>query len=233
MPWLLLVAAYLIGSLPFGLLLGKWLRGVDIRTLGSGNIGATNAGRLLGKKIGTGVLLLDVCKGLLPTAAAVVLREPDWPLATGWPAVVGLAAVLGHVFPVYLGFKGGKGVATALGVAIVLGPVAIVVALATFVVVTAVSGYVALGSMTAALAYAATQAVRRGSDLFAADAWPLAAFTFGVPVLIIWAHRSNIRRLLDGTEGKSWRRGLRDPDAVEAAAVATSSPARDESVTAD
>ena len=209
MPFLLLAAGYLIGAIPFGLMLGRAVKGIDLRTVGSGNIGATNAGRVLGKRLGTVVLLCDVLKGLLPTLAARLLREPSWPLADSpeaWPTLVGLAAVLGHVFPIYLGFRGGKGVATGLGVAIVLGPIAILVGLAGFVLVTYTTGYVALGSMTAAIAYAAVRAIRLGDDLLVADAWPLWLFTFGVPLLIIWAHRTNIARLRSGTEGQSWER---------------------------
>ena len=216
-PFLLLVAAYLIGSIPFGLLLGRWVHGVDLRELGSGNIGATNAGRVLGKPVGTTVLLLDVLKGLAPTLAARLLVEPDWPLALGWPTLCGLAAVLGHIFPVWLGFKGGKGVATGLGVAIVLGPWAIAAGLVMFVLTTAISGYVALGSMLAAVTYAAVQGWLLREQWTQPDAWPLAAFTFGVPLLIVWAHRTNIARLRAGTEGKSWRRGVIEHDAVKTA----------------
>ena len=213
-PYVLLVGAYLVGSIPFGLLLGRWLHHVDLRTLGSGNIGATNAGRVLGKKTGTVVLLLDVLKGMLPTLAARLLVEDDWPVAAGWPTLCGLAAVLGHVFPVYLGFRGGKGVATSLGVAIVLGPVAMAAGLVAFVSVTAISGYVALGSMLAALTYAGVQIATHATAWQRSDAWPLWLFTVGVPLLIIWAHRTNIARLRAGTEGKSWRRGVVEEDAV-------------------
>ena len=215
LPYLLLAASYLFGAVPFGLILGRAVHGVDLRTLGSGNIGATNAGRVLGKKLGTAVLLLDVLKGLLPTLAARLLVQPDWPVAIGWPTLCGLAAVLGHIFPIYLGFKGGKGVATGLGVAIVLGPIAIAVALAVFVLTTAITGYVALGSMLAAVSYAAVQIVRDGTEWLRADAWPLWLFTVGVPLLIVWAHRTNIARLRNGTEGKSWRRGVVEKDAVQ------------------
>ena len=210
-PYLLLVAAYLIGAIPFGLVLGRMIKGVDIRQEGSGNIGATNAGRILGKKLGAGVLALDVLKGLLPTLTARLLWQPDWPLAASplaWPTLVGLAAVLGHVFPIYLGFQGGKGVATGLGVAAVLGPVAMLAALATFIAITLLTGYVALGSMLAAVMYAVVRSVRFGGELLEPSAWPLWVFTFGVPLLIIWAHRTNIARLRAGTEGTSWD-GLR------------------------
>ena len=210
MPWLLLIGGYLLGSVPFGLVLGKVFKGVDLRTQGSGNIGATNAGRILGKKYGTAVLVLDALKGLLPTLAARLLVQPTWPLSASnlqaWPTLVGLAAVLGHVFPLYLRFRGGKGVATGLGVAIVLGPLAIAIALVAFVVLTYGTGYVAVGSMSAAVTYAIVRAVRLGPQLLDGSAWPLWVFTFGVPVLIIWAHRTNISRLRDGTEGKSWGR---------------------------
>ena len=210
LPWLLLIGGYLLGAVPFGLVLGKLFRGVDLRKEGSGNIGATNAGRILGKKYGAAVLVLDALKGLLPTLAARLLVQPTWPLSGGnleaWPTLVGLAAVLGHIFPVYLGFRGGKGVATGLGVAIVLGPLAIAIALVAFVAITYATGYVAVGSMSAAVVYAIVRAVRLGPALIDAAAWPLWVFTFGVPLLIVWAHRTNIARLRAGTEGKSWGR---------------------------
>ncbi|MCI0574380.1 MAG: glycerol-3-phosphate acyltransferase, partial [Myxococcaceae bacterium] len=115
---LLLVAGYLCGSVPFGVLVARWLRGVDVRQRGSGNIGATNVARVAGKRLGLVVLLLDALKG----AAPVVLARALLPGEAALQAAAGLAAVLGHVFPVWLRLRGGKGVATALGVAAVLVP---------------------------------------------------------------------------------------------------------------
>ena len=114
----LVVLGYLSGSIPFGVLLTRWIRGVDVRTQGSGNIGATNVARVAGKKLGVAVLVLDALKGALPVAVAMALFSQS----PRTHAAVGLAAFLGHVFPVWLKLKGGKGVATALGVLLVLTP---------------------------------------------------------------------------------------------------------------
>jgi len=191
-----IVAAYLIGAIPFGLLLSR-SSSVDIRAHGSGNIGATNVARLLGKKLGFCTLLLDIGKGYLPMAlAALLIRGPNQGLIV---AICGLGAVLGHMYPVYLGFKGGKGVATGLGVFLYLAPMAVVYGLGVFLAAVLLSGFVSLGS------------------LLASAAIPLAIFLQGAPngtiviavtigLLIWWKHRPNIGRLLSGTE-KSWKKG--------------------------
>ena len=186
---LFVIAAYLIGSIPTGLLLGKAF-GVDIRTTGSGNIGATNVYRTLGRKVGVMTLVGDCLKGLIPVVAAQQMGLPDLGIA-----LVGLAAFLGHVYTVFLGFKGGKGVATALGVFLGLSPLAVLVTLAIFVLVLVKWRYVSLGSIVAAVAMPVIVAVldRRVSMI---------AVTAVISSLVIHKHRENIRRLQAGTESK-------------------------------
>ena len=201
---LLVAAAYLVGAVPFGLLVARHLCGVDIRTRGSGNIGATNVGRELGWKWGGLVLVFDALKGLLPTLLPVWLTD-----LTGTPLQnamlgCGTAAVVGHMFPVYLRFRGGKGVATGLGVAAGALPWPTLAAFVVFAVLTLLLRYVGLSSTAAALTFAAVQLFREGSAMFTADRWPVAAFSLGVPVLIVWRHRGNLRRLLRGEEPKTF-----------------------------
>jgi len=193
--FLLVCIAYLVGSIPFGLVFGR-LRGVDVRAHGSGNIGATNVGRTLGKGWGALTLAADVLKAVLPMAVAQrIAASPDPELVV---SLCGGAAFLGHLFPVYLGFRGGKGVATALGVFLYLAPVAALLDLALFAAVVANWGYVSLGSLTAALFMPGIVWVVYGSGRLAL----LAAF-FGV--LIWFKHRENIVRLKRGEE-KGWRK---------------------------
>jgi glycerol-3-phosphate acyltransferase PlsY len=202
---LLVVTAYLIGAIPFGLLMGL-ARGVDIRQLGSRNIGATNAGRVLGKKWGYLCLALDILKGLVPVAVAGVVLHGDSATAgeqLQWLAV-GIAAVLGHVFPVYLRFRGGKGVATTIGVALGIYPIytaAMLSALAGYGVVRWSTGRVSLGSLTLAVVFPATVflGLRISRDPMAND-WPLLCVAVLLGLLIIVRHAGNIRRLLRGEE---------------------------------
>ncbi len=205
---LLLLGAYLLGAIPFGLLIGR-MRGVDIRRHGSGNIGATNAGRVLGKPWGHLCLALDIAKGLAPTLAArawlgETIESPVGLLA--WISV-GLATVLGHLFPVYLSFRGGKGVATTIGVALAIFPVytvAISVALAGYAAVRFGTGYVSAGSLAMAVLFpiAVTGYVGwtgRRFDQF----WPLHAVAALLALLIVVRHRSNIVRLWQGREPRA------------------------------
>jgi acyl phosphate:glycerol-3-phosphate acyltransferase len=186
-----IACAYLLGSIPFGLLLAR-LRSVDVRKEGSGNIGATNVARTAGKKLGVMVLLLDALKGALPMIAAFAL---DLGARAGPYAItlVGLAAIAGHCFPVWLRFRGGKGVATALGVFLVLDPLAIGLAAILFAVLYAAFHVVSIGSMSASAAV------------------PLLLHFFGRPpeavalgaagaAIVIFQHRGNLRRLLRGSE---------------------------------
>ena len=201
---LLIAAAYLVGAVPFGLLTARWGCGVDIRTRGSGNIGATNVGRELGWRWGALVLLLDALKGLLPTLAPTAFTElAGTPLANAMVGC-GIAAVVGHMFPAYLGFRGGKGVATGLGVAAAVAPAATLAAFAAFVMLTLTLRYVGLSSVVAAVTFAAVQLAREGSARFTAAAWPLGLFSLAVPALIVFRHRGNLARLWRGEEPKTF-----------------------------
>ena len=190
---LCILVSYLIGAIPFGLLLSR-KSGIDIRNQGSGNIGATNVARLLGKKLGALTLLCDMLKGFAPIACTAWITQDD-PLASG---LSGAASVLGHMFPVYLRFQGGKGVATALGLFLYLSPVAVILALALFVVIVRLSGYVSAGSLAAAAAMPLFLWLLDKPD------WQ-AGLALLVMVLIWFKHRANILRLWQGTE-KSWKK---------------------------
>ena len=194
--FLLIVASYLAGAIPFGLLLSKGT-GINIREQGSKNIGATNVSRLLGKKLGFCTLLLDIAKGYLPMFAAGLLLAdaPNRNLVIG---LCGAASITGHMFPVYLGFKGGKGVATGLGVFLYLAPKALLVCLAVFIAAVGFTGYVSLGSLLA------SAAILPGLYFFAEPSWKLILAAY--VVLMIWIkHYQNIVRLLTGTE-KSFKK---------------------------
>lgn len=193
------LAAYLYGSVPFGFLAALWLRGVDIRQVGSGNIGATNAARALGFRFFPVIFLLDVSKGLLPTLAALALVAGRGAYAPQ-PLVVatGLAAILGHVFPVYLGFKGGKAVATSAGFFLAVAPLAVGVAGVLWCIVFALWRYVSLASLTAAVALPVAVCLTHPQP-FGAGIY-LTAMSIAGALLVIYLHRANIRRLLAGTE---------------------------------
>jgi len=201
MVYLFIIISYLIGSIPTGLLLSK-ATGVDIRKSGSGNIGATNVTRLLGKKLGLITLLGDVLKAVIPMVAVHwYFIQLDMPVSVNEidtaVTLCGGAAFLGHIFPIYLKFKGGKGVATALGVFIVLEPVAVLISLFLFVGVVYFSGFVSMGSLLV-------------SALLTLWIWLLGGspnhvfLAFFIGVLIWFKHMDNINRLLAGTE-KSWK----------------------------
>lgn len=204
-PWLELTTcglAYLAGSIPFGLLVARGVAGMDIRKEGSGNIGATNVGRVLGMKWGVTVLVLDAFKGFLPVwLIPLALSATQNAAAPGTlQAMAGVATVVGHMFPVWLKFKGGKGVATALGVVLFLAPAGSVAGLIGFSLCMLASRIVALSSMAAALAFAIGQIAILWPNPFNGEKLPLAVFSLAVPALIVLRHRSNIKRLLRGEE---------------------------------
>lgn len=202
----LIAAAYLIGAIPFGLLMGL-VRGIDIRKQGSGNIGATNAGRVLGRKWGLACLLLDILKGLIPTMIAkpLLVSEPaDAAMMLKW-VLVGGATVIGHTFPIYLGFRGGKGVATTIGACLGLYPALtapMIAALMAYGVGRFATGVVSVGSLTLAVVLpVAFFAYARWSSHVRLDVhWPLGAIAIVLSLLIIVRHRANIRRLVRGEE---------------------------------
>ncbi|MDA8414505.1 MAG: glycerol-3-phosphate 1-O-acyltransferase PlsY [Desulfobacteraceae bacterium] len=186
---LVLAGAYLLGSIPTGLLLGK-AYGIDVRREGSGNIGATNLYRTVGRKVGVMTLVGDCLKGMLPVLAVKYSALP--PEYAAW---VGLAAFCGHVFSVFLKFKGGKGVATALGVFLALSPLAVAVALGVFVVMMLAWRYVSLGSISAAMVMPITVwALGEGREMI--------VVTMLIALVVIIRHIENIKRLVAGTESK-------------------------------
>ncbi|MGA7992355.1 MAG: glycerol-3-phosphate 1-O-acyltransferase PlsY [Thermoanaerobaculia bacterium] len=190
-----LVAAYLMGSVPFAIVLVRLFRGVDVRTQGSGNAGATNVLRTAGKALAIGTMALDVFKGVL--AVLLMLSATYDPR---WLGAAAVAATLGHVFPVWFGFRGGKGVATAIGGFAVLAPWSVLAVVGVFVLVVAATRFVSLGSVTAAcLLPLAMRLLFHAPD---AEVVAAAATT----VLLLYSHRANIRRLLDGTERRLGRR---------------------------
>ncbi|MDA1014954.1 MAG: glycerol-3-phosphate 1-O-acyltransferase PlsY [Planctomycetota bacterium] len=195
--------AYLCGSIPFGLLTARMAKGIDIREHGSGNIGATNVARVVGKKWGAFVLALDALKGLLPTLLLpMLLLDPASDNAQHIRVACGITTVVGHMFPCWLRFRGGKGVATALGVIIVLGWQATIAAAGLFLVVFVLTRYVAVASIVASLTYSAVQFWMISPNPFSSDNWSQAAFSILIPVLIIIRHHTNIARLLKGEESK-------------------------------
>jgi glycerol-3-phosphate acyltransferase PlsY len=185
----LLLLGYLAGSVPFGVLLTRWFRGVDVRQSGSGNIGATNVTRVAGKKLGAVVLLLDALKGALAVALALWLV----PEAPRLHAAVGLAAFLGHVYPVWLKLHGGKGVATALGVLVVLVPLGALAGALVYAGLVAAWRVSSVGSLAGGVTAVAVASLTARAPEYA---W-LSALLFA---LIVWTHRSNIQRLLRHTE---------------------------------
>jgi len=204
-----ILVAYVLGSIPFGFLAGR-LKGVDIRRVGSGNIGATNVGRALGRKWSLIVFALDLLKGYAPTLAANVwVAElvtggvgPSW---VGQIVIVGVgaAAILGHMFPVFLGFRGGKGAATGLGLLLAISFPTAVAALGTWMIALGLWGYVSLGSILAAVSYPVWYLVMAHLEAKPMEqSWCIWGFTTALCLLVIWRHRSNLRRMVAGLEPK-------------------------------
>jgi glycerol-3-phosphate acyltransferase PlsY len=197
-----LVLSYVVGSIPFGLVVGKVFYGVDVRQHGSGNVGTTNVYRVLGKKAGTVVMVCDILKGYIPAAIAAALFTP-------WAAIfIAAAPVLGHIYSIFLKGRGGKGIATGAGVVLALVPVVFAVCLVVWILLLITTRYVSVASLTAAvLVPMLTIALRE----------PLPYEIAGVLVAVIvwWAHRDNIRRLLAGEEHRAkmpWTSGRQAPE---------------------
>jgi glycerol-3-phosphate acyltransferase PlsY len=207
----LLMASYLLGAVPFGLLIAG-SHGIDLRKVGSGNIGATNLSRALGKKWAYVCFVLDFTKGLLPTIVAGFLLDDIQGAAGLWAHLaVGCAAVVGHIFPVYLRFKGGKGVATSFGVAIGLWPYYTLcagVVLLVWIIVILIWRYVSLASLVASVAFPVVLilAVTFIPGWEMATLWPLLIVAIFIPVLVFIRHRENIARLLAGTESRVFQK---------------------------
>jgi glycerol-3-phosphate acyltransferase PlsY len=208
-----IITAYLLGSVPFGLIITK-AHGKDLRKIGSGNIGATNVSRALGRKWAYVCFLLDVLKGFVPTISILLIAHPlnaqshfDRVLMLWLWLSVGCSAILGHVFPIYLKFKGGKGVSTSFGVALGLWPyftVCAFIAMIVWAAVVYIWRYVSLSSIAASVAFllmfvSATIVIPDWSFI---ELWPLLVVATFIPLMVIIRHYENIRRLIKGTEGK-------------------------------
>ncbi len=202
----LLVGSYLLGSIPFGYLAGR-LVGIDIRQAGSGNVGATNVVRVLGKRYGYPVFALDVLKGFGAVKISMLMasgRPPDWNSPEIFGILAAMSSVLGHLYPPWLKFNGGKGVATSAGALLALTPVATLTGVAIWIIVFCLTRYVSLASIIAAVALPivilvfSSQDQNKGKPLFYCSAC--------VAAVIIWRHRSNVSRLMRGTEPRFTRK---------------------------
>ena len=186
-----LIVSYLVGAIPCGVVLTRLSGAEDIRKSGSGNIGATNVYRTAGRKLGVLTLVGDIIKGVIPVIYAVAVVHYNLEQV----ALVAGATFLGHLYPVYIGFRGGKGVATALGIYLVLSPLAVLIAAVVFVVLVGIWRYISLGSITAAAVFPLLIYLLEGS-------LPLLYASLFISLMVIWRHRENIGRLLSGTENK-------------------------------
>jgi len=205
---ILIIGAYLLGSIPFGLLIAK-AHGKDLRSIGSGNIGATNLSRALGRKWAVFCFCLDVAKSLAPMLIAMAFIETAEPTPASlflWLAV-GCAAVLGHIFPVYIKFRGGKGVAASFGVALGLWPyytICAIVAIIIWAIVVLLKRYISLASLVASVSFPVTLilAITITPGWNFANLWPLLTVAVVIPMMVIVRHRENIKRIIAGTESK-------------------------------
>jgi acyl phosphate:glycerol-3-phosphate acyltransferase len=207
LPAVLLTLAYLLGSIPFSFLVVRLVAGKDVREHGSGNVGATNVARTAGKGPGVVALLLDIAKGFAAVRLAQwLVMRPEWPFEAGlqpwqsremWIALAGFVAVLAHMYPLWLRFRGGKGVATAGGVFLALNPIVVAGAVIVFAIVVLVTRYVSLASIvTAAAIPLLFRFLVRGAPF-----WHI-VFSIGIAIVVIVKHRSNIARLVAGSERK-------------------------------
>ena len=201
--FIIIPGAYLLGSIPTSVWLGKALKGVDLREHGSGNAGATNAFRVLGKPIGSAVLVLDLLKGFLAVNLALLQHELV-PGSEAWMILkigLGLLAVVGHIFPVFAGFRGGKGVATITGVALAIHPLAALAAMGIYLLVFLLTRISAMGSLTAVLTYPIWI-----NWVFKSEYLTIRIFSLLVVLLVLITHRSNILRLVRGEEKSLFRK---------------------------
>ncbi len=220
---LAVLAAYLVGSIPFGYLVAYRVKGIDIRTVGSGNLGATNVGRILGFRYFLLVFVLDMLKGFLPTMGFPFLieqlggsRQPDLPV------VVALAAILGHTFPVYLKFRGGKGVATSVGAVLALDPISCAASVVAFGAALGLTRYVSLASLLGGLAFVTAHFAREAAP-FNREHIAMSLFSIAVLVLLVVRHRGNVARIWAGTERRVSFRGRGGKSGTQARAQAATS----------
>lgn len=194
-----LIIAYLIGSIPSAVWVGKTFYGIDVREYGSGNAGATNTFRVLGKRAGIPVLIMDIAKGYLAVQLAYIWGQylPNTQQIVNFKLALGISALIGHIFPVYVGFRGGKGVATLLGVLTAIHPQAALICAIVFVVMFVSTNYVSLSSMTAAIAYPFIVML-----VFKETIPTVNIFAMAIAILVLITHQKNIERLIKGTESK-------------------------------
>jgi glycerol-3-phosphate acyltransferase PlsY len=209
---IVVVLSYIVGSIPMSVIVSKWFHGFDIRTKGSGNAGGTNVFRVLGWKAGVFVMLFDIGKGVLATLViAHLFWDPTLPFNNRTPfedftvvqMICGSAAIIGHIWTLFAGFKGGKGIATGAGLLIGIAPVEFAVSVGVFFIVFFAWKYVSLGSISAAVAFPTTLFVRYnifGDDIHSYKT--LIIFSLAVAMLLIYSHRTNIKRLIEGTENR-------------------------------
>ncbi len=196
------VLAYLLGSLPSSVWLGQAYHGIDVRNFGSGNAGATNTFRVLGKKAGILVMALDIFKGLTAVTLATVWMQLGLIAETQivlFKLIFGISAVIGHIFPIYVGFKGGKGVATLLGMVLGLNPLVAGICVAVFLIALLVTKYVSLGSILGTLTFPVMLLI---TDIEPNDVI-LIIFGFTFFMVVLFTHKKNVRRILNGTENKT------------------------------
>ncbi len=209
---IVIVLSYIVGSIPTSIIASKLLHGMDIRQHGSGNAGGTNVMRVLGWKIGLAVILFDLFKGVAATMfVARLFWDPSLPFQNRTPfedftvvqIICGVAAILGHVWTLFAGFRGGKGVATGAGMLLALAPIEFAVAVVIFAAVFSSSRYVSLGSIAGAVAFPLTMFFRENVFKVEIHGYhTLIFFAIGTSLLLIYTHRENIKRLLRGTENK-------------------------------
>jgi glycerol-3-phosphate acyltransferase PlsY len=207
----IIVLSYLVGSIPVSIIMTKLIKGVDVRDFGSGNAGGTNASRVLGKKYGILVILLDAMKGVIAVVLISRLYLGNFPFPNTTPfddftlvqIIAGIAAIIGHIWTIFAGFKGGKGIATGLGVLISIVTIDLLLALGIFLTVMYISKYISLASISAAVSVPLIMIVRE--NIFGVDIpsyHTLLPFVIGIALLVIYTHRTNLERLLSGSENK-------------------------------
>jgi glycerol-3-phosphate acyltransferase PlsY len=197
---LFLIVAYLLGSMPTSVIIGKKFYGIDIREYGSGNAGATNTFRILGKKAGIPVLIIDILKGFSATSLVLFITTlvPSTEQFVNTQLAYGIAAILGHLFPVFAGFRGGKGIATLLGMVLAVHPPAAGICILIFIVILLITKYVSLGSILGSVAFPFLIVF-----VYHTTIKSLIIFGIAIAILVILTHQKNIERLLRGEESKA------------------------------
>ncbi len=208
---ILIIVSYLIGSIPSAYLVGKIFRKIDLRKHGSGNLGSTNAFRIMGVKLGIIVQIMDVAKGLIVVLLVSPFFFNNLPFANHTPfadmtiikIIAGISAVVGHTFSIFVSFKGGKGINTALGMLISIAPIDVTISVGFFILIVLASGYISLGSIIATLVFPTTMFIRE--NIFNVEIYgykTLIIFSIITAAFILYNHRTNIKRLLYGTESR-------------------------------